>query len=71
VARGRPCGAGKFSAEREDCGHGARNIKDEYDQVTQDAIVTGATSAGTSRLKEIDFGHQKQALVFDQNPGGM
>ena len=46
-------------------------LKTNDDQVTQDAIVTGATSAGTSTLKEIDFGHQKQALVFDQNPGGM
>ncbi len=41
------------------------------DQVTQDAIVTEATSADTSALKEIRFGHQKEALVFDQNPGAM
>ena len=40
------------------------------DQVTQDAIMTEATGAGTSTLKEIDFGHQREALVFDQNPGG-
>jgi hypothetical protein len=40
-------------------------------QVTQDAIVTEATDAGTSTLKEIDFGHQKEALVFDQDPGVM
>jgi hypothetical protein len=33
--------------------------------------VTEATSAGTATLKEIDFRHQKLALVFDQNPGGM
>jgi hypothetical protein len=46
-------------------------LKTNDDQVTQDAIVTEATSAGTSTLKEIDFGHQKLALVFDQNPGGM
>jgi hypothetical protein len=46
-------------------------LKTNADQVTQDAIVTEATSAGTSTLKEIDFGHQKLALVFDQNPGGM
>jgi hypothetical protein len=38
------------------------------DQVTQDAIVTKATGADASTLKEIDFGHQKEALVFDQNP---
>jgi hypothetical protein len=46
-------------------------LKTNDDQVTQDAIVTEATSTGTSTLKEIDFGHQKLALVFDQNPGGM
>ena len=46
-------------------------LKTNDDQVTQDAIVTEATVAGTSTLKEIDFGHQKEALVFDQNPGGM
>lgn len=39
--------------------------------VTRDAIMTEATSPDTATLKEIDFGHQKQALVFDQNPGGM
>jgi hypothetical protein len=46
-------------------------LKTNDDQVTQDAIVTEATSTGTSTLKEIDFGHQKEALVFDENPGGM
>ena len=46
-------------------------LKMSDDQVTQDAIVTEATVAGRSTLKEIDFGHQKEALVFDQNPGGM
>jgi hypothetical protein len=46
-------------------------LKTNDDQVTQDAIVTEATSASTSTLKEIRFGHQKLALVFDQNPGGM
>jgi hypothetical protein len=39
--------------------------------VTRDAIMTEATSPDTATLKEIDFGHQKQALVFDENPGGM
>jgi hypothetical protein len=46
-------------------------LKTNDDQVTQDAIQTEATGTGTSTLKEIDFGHQKEALVFDQNPGGM
>jgi hypothetical protein len=40
------------------------------DQVTQDSIMTEATSADTTELKEIDFGRQKEALVFDQNPDG-
>ena len=42
-------------------------LKTNDDQVTQDAIVTEATSADTTTLKEIDFGHQKEAVVFDQN----
>ena len=42
-------------------------LKTNDDQVKEDAIVTEATSADTSTLKEIDFGHQKEALVFDQN----
>jgi len=46
-------------------------LKTNDDQVTRDAIVTEATGASTSTLKEIDFGHQKEALVFDQDPGGM
>jgi hypothetical protein len=46
-------------------------LKTNDDQVIQDGIVTEATAAGTSTLKEIDFGHQKEALVFDQNRGGM
>jgi hypothetical protein len=41
------------------------------DQVTRDAVVIEATSGDASILKEIRFGHQKEALVFDQNPGGM
>ena len=46
-------------------------LKTNDDQVTQDSIRTEATSSGTSTLKEIDFGHQKEALLFDQDPGGM
>jgi hypothetical protein len=40
------------------------------DQVTRDAIVIEATSGDASILKEIRFGHQKEALMFDQTPGG-
>jgi hypothetical protein len=46
-------------------------LKTNDDQVTRDALETEATGTGTSTLKEIDFGHRKEALVFDQNPGGM
>jgi hypothetical protein len=41
------------------------------DQVTQDAIVIEATGGDASILKEIRFGHQKEALRFDQTPGGI
>jgi len=46
-------------------------LKTNDDQVIQDAIVTEATGAGTSMLKEIDFHHLKQALVFHQDLGSM
>lgn len=46
-------------------------LKTSDDQVKRDAIVTGATGEGTSALKEIDFRHLKQALVFDQSLGSM
>jgi hypothetical protein len=42
-------------------------LKTNDDLVTQDAVVTEATGAGTSTLKEVRFGRQKEALVFDQN----
>ena len=45
-------------------------LKTNDAEVTQDAIKI-ETSTDTSTLIEIDFGHQKQALVFDQNPVGM
>jgi len=34
---------------------------------SQDAIITGTTGANAQALKEIDFSHQKEALVFDQS----
>ncbi len=46
-------------------------LKTNDDQVTQDDIVTNATGANTRVLQEIDFRHQKEALVFGQNQGGM
>jgi hypothetical protein len=46
-------------------------LKTNDHQVTQDAIETDTTGTGTSTLKEIDFGHQKEALVFGRDPGGL
>jgi len=46
-------------------------LKRNDNQVTQDAIETRGSSTDKNVLEEIDFGHQKEALVFDQNPGGM
>jgi hypothetical protein len=45
-------------------------LKTNDDEATQDSIMTEATSADTTELKEIDFGRQKEALVFDQDPDG-
>lgn len=44
-------------------------LKTNATNVTQDDIVTHKTDAKTQALQEIDFGHQKEALVFAQ--GGM
>ena len=46
-------------------------LKTSYDDVKRDAILTQATNAGTSTLKEIHFARPKEALVFDQNPDSM
>jgi hypothetical protein len=46
-------------------------LKTNDNQAKQDAIRIEETSADTSTLKEIDFGHQRAALVFGQNPSGM
>jgi hypothetical protein len=35
--------------------------------VIQDDIVTDNTSANTKSLKEIDFAHNKESLVFEQS----
>jgi len=40
-------------------------------QVTQDDVVIDKTSASTNVLREIDFGHQKEALVFGQHQSNM
>jgi hypothetical protein len=45
-------------------------LKTNDNQVTQDSIVTQITSGNKKVLTEIDFGHQKEALVFAQSPKG-
>ena len=42
-------------------------LKTNEAQVVQDGIVTDTTSANTQTLKEIDLGHHKESLVFEQN----
>jgi hypothetical protein len=42
-------------------------LKTNDPHVTQDDIVTDTTSANTQTLKEIDFGHNKESLVFEQS----
>jgi Protein of unknown function (DUF2911) len=41
-------------------------LKTNDDAVTQDAVVMSTTN-NPRELKEIDFRHQKEALVFDQS----
>jgi len=42
-------------------------LKTNDAQVTQDEIVTDTTHAKVQTLTEIDFGHNKEALVFEQS----
>jgi hypothetical protein len=42
-------------------------LKTNDAQVRQDDIVTDTTSASTKTLKEIDFGRNKESLVFEQS----
>jgi hypothetical protein len=44
-------------------------LKTNDPQVVEDHIVIETTSANTKTLKEIDFGHNKESLLFEQ--GGM
>jgi hypothetical protein len=46
-------------------------LKTNDEEVTQDEITIEGSGADTKTLKEIDFGHQKEALVFGQGPDGM
>ena len=42
-------------------------LKTNDAKVTQDEIVTDTTSANTKTLAEIDFGRNKESLVFGQS----
>jgi hypothetical protein len=42
-------------------------LKTNEESITRDEIVTDPSSTGARALKEIDFGHQKEALVFSQS----
>ena len=42
----------------------AATLRTNDNQVTQDDIITNVTSAKAGALREIDFGRQKEALVF-------
>jgi hypothetical protein len=46
-------------------------LKTNDKQVTQDSVVTQMMSGNKRVLTEIDFGHQKEALVFAQPPKGV
>jgi hypothetical protein len=42
-------------------------LKTSNAQVVQADIVTGTTSANTRTLEEIDFGRNKESLIFEQS----
>jgi hypothetical protein len=42
-------------------------LKTNDPQVTEDDIVIGTTSTNAKTIKEIDFSHNKESLVFEQS----
>jgi hypothetical protein len=42
-------------------------LKTNDPQVTEDDIVTDTTSGNAKTLKEIDFSHNKESVVFEQS----
>jgi len=42
-------------------------VKTNDAHVIQDDVVTDATSADATKLREIDFAHNKESLVFEQS----
>jgi len=45
----------------------AGTLKTNDPHVTQDEIVTDTTTVNAKTLKEIDFSHNKESLVFEQS----
>lgn len=43
------------------------NLKTNDSHVTQDDVIMDRTTAKNQTLKEIDFSHQKEALMFGQS----
>lgn len=42
-------------------------LRTDDSQVKQDDVIMDRTGAQNAKLKEIDFSHQKEALIFGQN----
>jgi len=42
-------------------------LKTDDNQVTQDDVILEPANGATKSLREIDFGHQREALVFGQS----
>jgi hypothetical protein len=42
-------------------------VKTNDAHVTQDDVVIDANSANSTKLKEIDFAHNKESLIFEQS----
>jgi hypothetical protein len=54
----------KFMQNGKTVATASGTLKTNDTEVTQDAVVTQTVSARIKILKEIDFKHQKEALVF-------
>jgi hypothetical protein len=46
-------------------------LKTADNEAMHDAVMTDKASTDILTLKEIDFGRQRESLVFGQNSGGM
>jgi hypothetical protein len=59
----------KFSKNGKTVATVPATLKTNDTQIIADSVVTERTSAATNVLKEIDFNHQKEALIFSQQSG--